>query len=63
VRGQRLWHYRGRAPEIIERSVLLAQITGGPVAVVTADTGMRLRARAAGLHAVRLPDGYRKDQE
>ncbi|WP_327342771.1 PIN domain-containing protein [Streptomyces europaeiscabiei] len=53
----------GADDEIIERSVLLAQITGGPATVVTADTGMRLRAQAAGLHAVRLPEKYRKDQE
>lgn len=48
--------------EIIERGVLLAQITGAPVTVVTADTGMRLRAEAAGLNALRLPKSYGKDQ-
>ncbi|MCX4910578.1 hypothetical protein [Streptomyces sp. NBC_00878] len=52
----------GADDEIIERSVLLAQITGGPATVVTAGTGMRLRAQAAGLHAVRLPEKCRKDQ-
>lgn len=49
--------------EIIERSELLAQITGAPVTVVTADTGMRLRAQAAGLKALQLPENYRKDQQ
>ncbi|WP_151483906.1 hypothetical protein [Streptomyces albicerus] len=49
--------------EIIERGVLLAQITGTPVAVVTADTGMRLRAETAGLNALRLPKSYGKDQQ
>ncbi|WP_329311074.1 PIN domain-containing protein [Streptomyces sp. NBC_01262] len=48
--------------EVIERSVLLAQIIGGSVAVVTADTGMRLRARAAGLETLRLPAASGKDQ-
>lgn len=48
--------------EIIERAVLLAQITSASVAVVTADTGMRLRAQSAGLGALRLADTHGKDQ-
>ncbi|QMU78329.1 hypothetical protein GXW83_24100 [Streptacidiphilus sp. PB12-B1b] len=48
-------HHReaGADDEVIARSMLLWQITGGQVAVVTADTGMRLRAQAAGLQVVR----------
>lgn len=49
--------------EIIERSALLEQITGSPITVITADTGMRLRAQAAGLTVVTLPENYRKDQQ
>ncbi|WP_189845403.1 PIN domain-containing protein [Streptomyces umbrinus] len=48
--------------EVIERGVLLAQITCAPVTVVTADTGMRLRATAAGLETLRLPAESGKDQ-
>lgn len=48
--------------EIIERSVLLTQLSGGPVTVVTADIGMRLRVQAAGLSALKLADRYGKDQ-
>jgi rRNA-processing protein FCF1 len=40
--------------EIIERSVLVAQITRESVTVVTADTGMRLRPRTAGLQTLKL---------
>lgn len=54
---------RGSADdEIIERAVLLAQITGTPVTVITADTGMRLRAEATGLGTLRLADTHGKDQ-
>jgi hypothetical protein len=48
--------------EIIDRAVLLGQLAGKPVTLVTADTGMRLRAQAAGLATLRLPDRYSKDQ-
>lgn len=47
--------------EIIRRAMLLAQITDSSAAVVTADTGMRLRAQAAGLGTLRLADGHRKE--
>lgn len=49
--------------EIIERSIAAGTDHRRSVTVVTADTGMRLRAQAAGLHVVRLPEKYRKDQE
>ena len=48
--------------EVIERAVLLAQITSMPVTVITADTGMRLRAEATGLATLRLADTHSKDQ-
>lgn len=48
--------------EIIERAMLLAQITDSPTTVVTADTGMRLRAQVAGLGTLRLADSHRKEQ-
>lgn len=47
--------------EIIERAALLSQITRTATAVITADTGMRMRAQAAGLDTLKL-DGYGKDQ-
>jgi rRNA-processing protein FCF1 len=48
--------------EVIERGVLMAQITDAPATVVTTDTGMRLRAQQAGLRVLRLDDRYQKDQ-
>jgi rRNA-processing protein FCF1 len=46
--------------EIIDRALYVAELSGRPVCVATADTGMRLLAKAHRLQTVLLPD--REDQ-
>lgn len=48
--------------EILETCEELSQMTGRPVALVTGDTAMRIRAEARGIEVVRLPEGYERDR-
>jgi rRNA-processing protein FCF1 len=56
---------RGRAidvdSEILETAHELRRLSGQPVTIVTADTGMSLRAEGQGLPIVMIPDEYRRD--
>jgi hypothetical protein len=44
--------------EVIATAMELRQLTGRPATIVTGDTGMRLRAQAAGLPVTSMPDKY-----
>ncbi|MBE1586767.1 hypothetical protein ACFPOI_51375 [Nonomuraea angiospora] len=51
--------------EILDRALLLHQVTGRVVNVVTADLGMQVRATAwgPGVRDIAMPDKYRRDQD
>lgn len=40
--------------EILDRCKFLNQVTGGPVTLITGDTGMRINARARGIEVFRI---------
>lgn len=48
--------------EVIERARLMQQIVEAPVAVLTHDLGLQLRAELAGLSWTTLPDRYKKPE-
>jgi predicted ribonuclease YlaK len=47
--------------ELRSRCMLLQRATGRPIALVTGDLGMQLRADAHGLRYAEMPDKYAKD--
>ena len=53
-----LTRFQDADAEVLATSNELVQLTGRPAILVTADTGMRLRARAQGLTAIRLAEKY-----
>ncbi len=49
--------------EIVDQAVLLGGLSGTPVRLLTHDLNLGLRARAAGVEAVELPIGFKRDRD